>query len=79
MLPLGWLTRPWKTEQLPKLHRDNLQVYDLSRASDPIFREAYLGGIVDVYRPSEAFMQGTSSSRNCFQVTERSPLKKCAW
>src|ERR1043165_4138767 len=41
----------WKTVQLPKLHVDNLQVYDLSKSSNPLFREAYLGGIVDVYRP----------------------------
>jgi hypothetical protein len=36
---------------LPLLHKDNFKVYDLSRNLDPKFREAYLGGIVDVYRP----------------------------
>jgi hypothetical protein len=41
----------WKTVQLPFLHKDNLKVYDLSRTSDGLFREAYLGGIVDVYKP----------------------------
>jgi hypothetical protein len=36
---------------VPKLQKDNFNVYDLSRTSDPFFRDAYLGGIVDVYRP----------------------------
>ena len=41
----------WKTVQLPLLNKDGFKVYDLSRSSDPLFREAYLGGIVDVYKP----------------------------
>jgi len=41
----------WRTVQLPLLNNDLLKVYDLSRTSDPLFREAYLGGIVDVYQP----------------------------
>ncbi len=55
--PLNNLSAPgiafttWKTQQLPLLHKENLKVYDLSRSSDPLFREAYLGGIVDVYKP----------------------------
>jgi len=40
-----------RTVQLPLLHQENLKVYDLSRRMDSKFREAYLGGIVDVYRP----------------------------
>jgi len=39
----------WKTVQLPKLHSQGLVVYDLSKTYDPLFREGYLGGIVDVY------------------------------
>lgn len=41
----------WKTKQLPLLLKDDLKVYDFSRSSDNMFRGAYLGGIVDVYRP----------------------------
>ena len=41
----------WKTVQLPLLNKDGFKVYDLSRNLDPKFRGAYLGGIVDVYRP----------------------------
>ena len=41
----------WKTVQLPLLNNDHLKVYDLSRSLDTKFRGAYLGGIVDVYRP----------------------------
>jgi hypothetical protein len=36
---------------LPLLNRDSLKVYDLSRNLDNKLREAYCGGIVDVYRP----------------------------
>jgi hypothetical protein len=39
----------WKTVQLPKL--GIFKVYDLSQSSDALFREGYLGGIVDVFRP----------------------------
>ena len=55
--PLGLISAPgtalkiWKTVQLPLLNKDLLKVYDLSRSLDPKFREAYCGGIVDVYRP----------------------------
>lgn len=55
--PLQSLTVPgiafttWKTVQLPELHRQGLAVYDLSQSFDALFREAYLGGIVDVYHP----------------------------
>jgi len=55
--PLTLLSAPgtafkiWKTVQLPLLNKDLLKVYDLSRSLDNKFREAYLGGIVDVYRP----------------------------
>ncbi len=41
----------WKTQQLPILNKDNLKVYDLSGSLDSEFREAYKGGILDVYRP----------------------------
>jgi len=41
----------WKTVQLPLLNKEGFKVYDLSRNLDPKFRGAYLGGIVDVYRP----------------------------
>lgn len=41
----------WKTVQLPLLNKDKLEVHDLSRTLDPKFRGAYMGGIVDVYRP----------------------------
>jgi hypothetical protein len=41
----------WRTKQLPLLNKELLKVYDLSRTFDPKFREAYLGGIVDVYKP----------------------------
>jgi DNA polymerase family B len=47
----GLAFKTWRTQQLPLLHKDNFKVYDLSRNLDPKFREAYLGGIVDVYRP----------------------------
>lgn len=55
--PLTLLSAPgtafkiWKTVQLPLLNKDSLKVYDLSRSLNNKFREAYLGGIVDVYRP----------------------------
>lgn len=55
--PLASLSAPgiafttWKTEQLPKLNSQGLKVYDFSQSYDPVFREAYLGGIVDVYKP----------------------------
>lgn len=38
----------WRTVQLPKLHNDNLEVYDLSQTLGNHFRDAYCGGIVDV-------------------------------
>jgi DNA polymerase type B, organellar and viral len=43
--------RIWRTVQLPLLNKDGLKVYDLARTLDSKFREAYLGGIVDVYKP----------------------------
>lgn len=55
--PMDLLSAPgtafkiWKTVQLPLLNEDKFKVYDLSRSLDPKFRGAYLGGIVDVYRP----------------------------
>src|SRR6266496_3081477 len=55
--PLSVLSAPstafkiWRTVQLPKLNKDLLEVYDLSRNLDSQFRSAYLGGIVDVYKP----------------------------
>jgi hypothetical protein len=55
--PLASLSAPslsfkiWRTSQLPLLHKEGVQVYDLSRKLDPQIREAYCGGIVDVYRP----------------------------
>lgn len=36
---------------MPKLHKDNLEVYDLSQTLGNNFRDAYCGGIADVYRP----------------------------
>lgn len=36
---------------MPKLHENNLQIYDLSQTLGDHFRDAYCGGIVDVYRP----------------------------
>ena len=39
------------TVQLPLLNKEGLKVYDLSRSLNKTFRGAYLGGIVDVYRP----------------------------
>jgi hypothetical protein len=47
----GVAFKAWKQHQLPLLHSDKLQVYDLSKSLDSIFRGAYHGGIVDVYRP----------------------------
>nr|YP_008474718.1 truncated DNA polymerase [Glomus cerebriforme]AGJ98100.1 truncated DNA polymerase [Glomus cerebriforme] len=47
----GTAFKIWKTVQLPLLNNDLLKVYDLSRSLDTKFRGAYLGGIVDVYRP----------------------------
>ena len=41
----------WKTKQLPLLLKEDLKVYYLSRTSDNMFRGAYLGGFVDVYKP----------------------------
>lgn len=42
----------WKTVQLPKLiEQEGHKVYDLSRTSGNMFRDAYQGGIVDVYKP----------------------------
>lgn len=55
--PLQVLSAPstsfkiWRTKQLPILHSYNQKVYDLSRNYDEKFRESYLGGIVDVYKP----------------------------
>ncbi len=55
--PLSVLSAPstafkiWRTVQLPKLNKDLLEVYDLSRNLDSQFRQAYCGGIVDVYKP----------------------------
>jgi hypothetical protein len=55
--PLSILSAPsaafkiWRTVQLPLLHQDGLKVHDLSRTLDAKLREAYLGGIVDVYKP----------------------------
>ncbi|PKY60857.1 DNA polymerase B 2 [Rhizophagus irregularis] len=43
--------RIWRTVQLPLLNKDGLKVYDLSHNLDPLLRESYCGGIVDVYRP----------------------------
>ncbi|RGB21644.1 DNA polymerase B 2 [Rhizophagus diaphanus] len=43
--------RIWRTQQLPLLQKDNLQVYDLSQNLDSELREGYCGGVVDVYRP----------------------------
>lgn len=54
--PLTVLSAPstafkiWRTVQLPKLNKE-FKVYDLSKNLDSKFREGYLGGIVDVYRP----------------------------
>ena len=47
----GTAFKVWKTVQLPLLNNDLLRVYDFSRSLDAKFRGAYLGGIVDVYRP----------------------------
>jgi len=47
--------RIWRTQQLPLLQEAGLSVYDLSYNLDSIFREGYLGGIVDVYQP---YLQG---------------------
>lgn len=55
--PLGSLSIPslafktWRTVQLPLLNKDGFKVYDLARTLDSKLREAYLGGIVDVYKP----------------------------
>ncbi len=54
--PLTVLSAPstafkiWRTVQLPKLNKE-FKVYDLSKSLDSKLRKAYLGGIVDVYRP----------------------------
>ena len=42
---------PQKQLSIPILNKDGFKVYDLSRNLDPKFRGAYIGGIVDVYRP----------------------------
>lgn len=48
----GTAFKIWKTVQLPLLNDGLLKVYDLSRSPlNTKFRDAYLGGIVDVYRP----------------------------
>jgi hypothetical protein len=55
--PLSVLSAPsaafkiWRTVQLPRLHEEGHRVYDLSKTLDNLFRKAYHGGIVDVYRP----------------------------
>lgn len=41
----------WRTVQLPLLNQAGHRVYDLSRTLDSQLRGAYLGGIVDVYKP----------------------------
>lgn len=41
----------WRTVKLPLLNKEGFKVYDLSRSLDNRFRGAYLGGIVDVYKP----------------------------
>ncbi|GBB99132.1 hypothetical protein RclHR1_34200001, partial [Rhizophagus clarus] len=43
--------RIWRTQQLPLLLKENLQVPDLSMTLDSTLRPGYCGGIVDVYRP----------------------------
>lgn len=43
--------RIWRTTQLPLLHKDGQNVYDLSHSLDSQIRATYCGGIVDVYRP----------------------------
>ena len=47
----GVAFKAWKQVQLPLLNATQLQVYDLGKSLDPIFREAYHGGTVEVYRP----------------------------
>nr|YP_009228203.1 plasmid related DNA polymerase [Rhizophagus fasciculatus]AJK91334.1 plasmid related DNA polymerase [Rhizophagus fasciculatus] len=55
--PLTVLSAPstafkiWRTVQLPRLNQEGLKVYDLSKSLDSKLRNAYCGGIVDVYRP----------------------------
>nr|AGA14231.1 truncated DNA polymerase [Rhizophagus irregularis] len=55
--PLTVLSAPstafkiWRTVQLPRLNQEGLKVYDLSKSLDSRLRNAYCGGIVDVYRP----------------------------
>lgn len=55
--PLGALSIPalafktWRTVQLPLLNKDGYKVFDLARTLDSKLRGAYLGGIVDVYKP----------------------------
>lgn len=43
--------RIWRTTQLPLLHKDGQNVYDISHSLDSQLRATYCGGIVDVYRP----------------------------
>jgi len=43
--------RIWRTTQLPILHKDGQEVYDISHSLDSQLRATYCGGIVDVYRP----------------------------
>jgi len=49
----GVAFKAWKIHQLPILLNSakNAEVYDFSEKYDSFFRNAYLGGIVDVYKP----------------------------
>ncbi|CAG8539458.1 1349_t:CDS:2, partial [Acaulospora morrowiae] len=45
---LGLAFKTWKAHQVPTY---KLQVPDLLQTYDPLFQEAYFGGIVDIYKP----------------------------
>lgn len=66
----------WKTEQLPKLKKDELEVYDLSRSLHSKFRGVYMGGIVDIYRP-HLIGQGYYYDINSLYPT--AILAQCQW
>jgi hypothetical protein len=73
---LGLAFTTWKTEQLPKLNKDELEVYDLSRSLNSKFRGAYMGGMVDVYRP-HLIGQGYYYDINSLYPT--AILAQCQW
>jgi hypothetical protein len=54
----GVAFKAWKQHQLPLLHSHNLQVYDLSKSLDDLFRVGYHGEFHDVVEKREPLGAG---------------------